>query len=102
MNRIGDISEAILESIITVCFTYNDVKALILYGSRARGDYKQGSDIDIAIDAPQMSSKEFAQLWNALDDLPIIFPMDIVHLQSIKNELFLNAIRRDGIVIKKR
>ena len=70
---------------------------IILYGSRARGDYRQGSDIDIAIDAPDMTSREFSQIWNAVDDLPIIYTFDILHLQALTNEVLHKAIRQEGV-----
>ena len=98
MNQSG-ISEKILQIIIATCMNFPTVKRVILYGSRSRGDYRNGSDIDIAIDAPQMTDKDFSGLWNSLDDLPIIYTMDIVHLQSLTNELLLDAIRQEGRVI---
>lgn len=98
MNSSG-ISDQTLQAIINTCTTFPSVKRVILYGSRARGDYRNGSDIDIAIDAPEMSDKEFSRLWNSLDDLPIIYTMDIVQLQSLKNEQLLDAIRQEGRVI---
>lgn len=96
INQYG-ISEEIWQLILTTCFGYPHVVTVILYGSRARGDYRQGSDIDIAIDAPMMTNKDFSVLWNALDDLPIIFSLDVVHLQTLKNEELLDSIVRDGI-----
>ena len=60
-----------------------DVRAAYLYGSRARGDYTPQSDIDIAIDAPGMTPQNFAQLWSAIDELPIAFPLDCVWLQAL-------------------
>ena len=69
---------------------------MILFGSRARNDYHQGSDIDIATDAPNMSAHEFSQLWNALEDLPLIFKLDVIHLQALTNTQ-LQAIKKDGI-----
>jgi predicted nucleotidyltransferase len=96
---IAGVSTPIVQSIIDTCSKFKTVRTIILYGSRARGDYKQGSDIDLAIDAPQMSDSEFSQLWNLLEDLPIIYPMDIVHLQSIKNQEFFNAIQKEGITL---
>ena len=99
MNTHDGVSDTIWNSIRNTCFNYPQVKRVILYGSRARNDYRQGSDIDIAIDAPSMTDQEFASLWNALDDLPIIFSLDIIHLQSLKNQALIHAIQRDGVEI---
>ena len=84
MNLSG-IDKQIWQRILNTCFSFTHVKKVILYGSRARGNFRHGSDIDIAIDAPNMTSSEFSQLWNALDDLPIIYTLDIVHLQNLTN-----------------
>ena len=37
----------------------------------------------MAIDAPRMTDSAFSNLWNQLDDLPIIYTLDIVHLQGL-------------------
>jgi predicted nucleotidyltransferase len=91
------IGNFIWKTILSTCFQFSAVNQVILYGSRARGDYRNGSDIDIAIDAPEMTDHEFSILWNTLDDLPIIYTLDVVHLQSISNIAFIQAIERDGI-----
>ena len=98
MTRYG-VSDAIWQQILTVCAQCPEVKRVILYGSRARGDEGVGSDIDLAIDAPGLSDQKFALLWNALDDLPIVFPMDILHVQALKNKQLLHAIQYEGIVL---
>src|SRR3990167_6400995 len=99
MNRYG-VSEAIWRQLLKTCFSFPQVERVILYGSRACGNYRQGSDIDLAIDASLMTDSEFSKLWNAIDDLPIIFPLDVVHLQKLENEELLKSIRDNGISIK--
>lgn len=96
MNKHG-IDESIWKQILNTCFSFPRVHKVILYGSRARGDYRQGSDIDIAIDAPFMTNSEFSHVWNAVDDLPIVYTFDIIHLQELKNEHLISAIRKDGV-----
>jgi len=93
------VSDVIWEKILETCAQFPEVSHVILYGSRARGDEGPGSDIDLAIDAPDMSGQTFALLWNALDDLPIIFSMDIVHIQALENQPLLQAIRKEGITL---
>lgn len=95
------IDDKVWQQILDVCFGFSTVHRVLVYGSRARGDYREGSDIDLAIDAPQMNSQVFAQLWNALDDLPIIFKLDVVHLQALKNKDLLEAIQRDEMVFSR-
>ena len=93
------VSDAIWAKILDTCSHFPDVNYVILYGSRARGDEGPGSDIDLAIDASDMSDQTFALLWNALDDLLIIFSMDVVHIQALKNQPLLQAIRNEGFTL---
>lgn len=75
---------------------FPDVRGAYLFGSRARGDYSPRSDIDIAIDAPDMSEERFAQLWSAIDGLPIAFPLDCLWLQALPDSPLKSQIARDG------
>lgn len=91
------IHETLSNNILTTCFNFKSVDHVILFGSRARHDFHEGSDIDIAIDAPHMSAHEFSQLWNTLDDLPLIFKLDVIHLQALTNPSLLHAIKIEGV-----
>ncbi|MBY0578535.1 MAG: nucleotidyltransferase domain-containing protein [Burkholderiales bacterium] len=42
----------------------------MIFGSRAKGTFKNGSDIDLAVFAPTLSEQNFIRLWNELDALP--------------------------------
>ena len=75
---------------------FPEVRAAYLYGSRARGDYSPQSDIDIAIDAPDMTRQNFAQLWSAIDALPIAYPLDCIWLQALPESPLKTQIERDG------
>ena len=101
MKRHG-VGEKVWGMLRATFSNFPQVKKVILYGSRARGDFHEGSDIDIAIDGPKMTSSEFAKIWNAIDDLPIIYTLDIIHLQSTTNPSLLSAINRDGKIIYAR
>jgi predicted nucleotidyltransferase len=78
---------------------FPEVRAAYIYGSRARGDYKPQSDIDIAIDAPGMTPQNFAQLWSAIDALPIAYPLDCIWLQSLPESALKVQVERDGVVL---
>lgn len=73
---------------------------IILYGSRARGDSKEGSDIDIALDIGTPIDKSLLSEieWDLEDsDLPILF--DIVDLAKISADM-KKSILKDGIIWK--
>ena len=67
-----------------------------LFGSRARGDYKTTSDIDVAI-FENVTREEEYKIRNEFDKLDIIYKIDLVFIdKEIKQEL-LNSIIRDGV-----
>jgi type III restriction enzyme len=66
-----------------------------LFGSRARGDARANSDIDIAIDAPDWSAAEFSEFRERLRQLPIVYSIDAVHWQGAVDEALRAQISRD-------
>ncbi len=66
-----------------------------IYGSRARGDHRGASDIDLAVDAPDMPSADFSGLRAGLEDLGLVYRVDLLHLQSVLDEGFRARIERD-------
>ena len=66
-----------------------------IYGSRARGDHRHESDIDLAVDAPEMSETDFSRLSGQLDDLGLIYRVDLLRLQGVLDEGFRSRIERD-------
>lgn len=66
-----------------------------IYGSRARGDHRPSSDIDLAVDAPGMSSPEFSSLNARLEALGLIYRVDLTHLHEVRDEGFRTRIERD-------
>jgi predicted nucleotidyltransferase len=93
------LSPQITESIKAEVKRFPEVRAAYLFGSRARGDFRDQSDIDIAIDAPEMTASHFAQLWNAIDALPIAFPLDCVWLQAMPASALKSMVQRDAVAL---
>ena len=70
-------------------------KKLLIFGSRARGDYKENSDIDIAI-IDNVSQKEKYEIMDEFDKIDSELKIDLVFIQNIENEMFLDSIKREG------
>ena len=68
----------------------------IIYGSRARGDYKNGSDLDIAIDG-NIDEREQFMILNSFDLLDIPYMLDIVFMKKIQKKELIDSIKRDGV-----
>ena len=93
------LSEDIWEQFSWVFSHYPAIRGVVLYGSRAKGEFRENSDIDLAVDAPSMSEQEFSRLWNEIDALPIVFKIDLVHIQALGNGRLLENIRQHGLSV---
>lgn len=92
------LSSAIIADLHRVFAAYPEVEQVLIFGSRAKGNFRSGSDIDLAVLASRVSEARFTQLWNELDALPILFKMDVLHWNSLGNERLKNKIREEGKV----
>jgi proline iminopeptidase len=75
---------------------YPTIEQVLIFGSRAKGTAKSSSDIDLAIMAPGMSDQEFSRLWGDLDGLPLVFKMDVLHLERLTKPELKNRIMAEG------
>jgi len=94
----------IIEQIQTVLSRHPLVQSAGIFGSRGRGDYKNYSDIDLAVHAPGMSFEEFLDVVVDIKRLPIIFKFDIVHADSCAKPELRTSIEREEkpIYVKER
>jgi predicted nucleotidyltransferase len=90
-----------LEKICKIFKKYEKIEKAILYGSRALGTYKQGSDIDITIIAPKMSFSEYVDLISKLDEAKIPNKIDLTKYDLIDDKI-KDHIQRVGIIIYKK
>jgi len=75
------------------------IRQAIVYGSRAKGNYRPGSDIDLTLDAPTLAFGEFLQIDQALDDLMLPYRIDLSLLAQIDNQDLRSHIARVGKVL---
>ena len=67
-----------------------------IFGSRARGDYKNSSDIDIAVFGDVTSQDEFLIL-NEFDLLDIIYTIDVLFIKKINKPSLIESIKKEGV-----
>ncbi len=89
----------ILQEIKDALASFDEIERIVLFGSRARGDFTPRSDIDIAIDGKNLSYSTFLGAGAALDDLPIIFKIDLVAYPFVENEVLKAKIDADGKIL---
>ena len=82
MNKLSEsgLSAEVISNVQHVFTRFSDIKQVILYGSRAMGNYRLGSDIDITIklnSASKGSITLLSQISMAIDDLDLIYSFDV-------------------------
>lgn len=84
-----------LHALIALLDATPGVERVWIFGSRARDDWRARSDIDLAVDAPDFSAIDFLNLQTAVRDLPMVYPVDMVHWQKVTTPEFVAQIERD-------
>jgi predicted nucleotidyltransferase len=78
---------------------YPAVRQLILYGSRAKGTYKRGSDIDLCVAESNIDLTTELALEREIDDLLLPYMVDLCVYEKIDNRELRAHIDRVGLVI---
>ena len=92
------ISTQLLEFLHNVFKEYPEIKAVTLFGSRAKGTYYEGSDIDLVIKGSLQKSDHF-QVLNKLEESPTLLKIDALFENQITSEDLLDHISRVGIAL---
>ena len=90
------LSERALKLLRDLFATQPALRRAIVYGSRAKGNFRPGSDIDIALDAPDLSFHAYQRLCTAVDDLNLPWGIDLSLTSHIDNLKLLDHIARVG------
>jgi len=96
------IEEEILDKIVEIFKKYKQVKKACIFGSRARGDYKRGSDVDICIWLEDDVENPIYKIEDELEEVDTILLFDIVVFSSITKESLKDSIIKEGVVIYER
>ena len=68
------------------------MQEVILYGSRAKGTAMERSDIDIAVSGVD----NFESLVEKVEELPTLFSVDLVNMDTCRNDLLMEDIKQYG------
>jgi predicted nucleotidyltransferase len=96
------LSDATVEKIHGALSRHAEVERAILYGSRAKGNYKNGSDIDLTLQGNGLSFGELLKIMGELDDLLLPYTIDLSLFASLKHPELIDHIRRVGVVFYER
>ena len=79
-----------------------EVEKALLYGSRAKGNFKPGSDIDLTLVGTALTSKILGQIRGELEDGLLPYTFDVSILAQITQADLIDHIRRVGVVFYEK
>ncbi len=91
-----------IDKIISVLVQYPEVESAIVYGSRAKGNYRPGSDIDLTLTGSELAYNTLLRIDTKIDDLLLPYLFDISLLRQISNPDVVDHIRRIGIPLYEK
>jgi predicted nucleotidyltransferase len=97
------LKETTIETIQAVFARYPQVKKAVLYGSRAKGNYKNGSDIDLTLHGGgDLTVTLLRRIMNDLDDLLLPYTIDLSIFNSIGDADVIAHIQRVGVTFYEK
>ena len=97
------LKDATLITIIREIQKFPEIEEAVVFGSRAQGNNAHGSDIDIAIKGPHVSSMTVNKLSRLLNqEAPIPHHIDIIHYEQITSQSLVEHIDRAGEALPVR
>ncbi len=93
------LSDSTVEKIRGVLARHPEVERAVLYGSRAKGTAKKGSDIDLTLHGgPGLNGAALGRIHHELDDLLLPYGLDVSIFSDIEDAAVREHIRRVGVV----
>lgn len=101
-NHNSGIPESDLDALITELKRNTKIKEIILFGSRAKGTFNNGSDIDIALKGNSLNLQDILDANIESEKLLLPYKLDLVIFDRINEPALIEHINRVGILLFKR
>lgn len=97
------LEQHIIDQLNNIFSHYEDIDQVLIYGSRAKGNYKNGSDIDLTILSDNFNNSNLLKVANQIDDLLLPYKIDLSVFRQISNPDLIDHINRvDGVFYDKK
>ena len=83
-------------------FGLPEVERAVVYGSRAKGNHKKGSDIDLTLIGRGVDDRVLSRISSELDELSIPYSVDLSCFDGIANQRLREHIERAGKIFFER
>ena len=99
MKHDFGLAQADVKKILSIFEQCEAIEEVVLYGSRAMGNYRPGSDIDLTLKGTELNLKILNRISNELDDLLLPYYFDLSIFTRIEDDDLIDHIQRVGVTI---
>ena len=97
------LQDATIRKICAVFARYPQVEKAVLYGSRAKGNHKNGSDIDLTLyGGEDLTLNVLNKIMDELDDLLLPYTIDLSVFRDISDPDVIEHIERVGVIFYEK
>ena len=97
MPKFG-LEDNIIENIRNILKKYEEVESAKIFGSRARGDQRKASDIDIALFGEKLTFSINTKIFYEIDALYLPYKIDLINFNSLgKENTIRDYILKEGV-----
>lgn len=96
------LSNVVINDICNVFRDYSNITEVLIFGSRAKGNYREGSDIDLAVKGDLISFNQLVDINLKIEDLDLLYKVDVISYEEKKGTPIGDHIDRVGKVFYKR
>lgn len=93
------LSDETLARIRDVFAAHPEIEKAVLYGSRAKGNFRAGSDIDLCLAGEAVSLAQQLRIEAELDDLLLPYKIDLSRFHALDNPALVDHIERVGVTV---
>lgn len=96
------IPQSDLDALVSELKNNYNIYEIILFGSRAKGTFSNGSDIDIALKGDNLHLNDILDATSAIEKLLLPYKLDFVIYNRINEPALIDHINRVGVVLFKK
>lgn len=90
------LSEQVIAELHSVFNRYKNVRKVLIFGSRAKGNYRAGSDIDLAVMGDGIDCSQISDICLRIEDLGLLYKVDVIDYNKYKNTPIGEHVARVG------
>lgn len=92
------LSDMVIKELQGVFRRYANIEKVLIFGSRSKGNYRAGSDIELALIGKGIDYRQLLDISTKIDDLDLLYSVDLIDYNSKKGTPIGDHIDRVGQV----